>query len=222
MAHVRRRRTANVSRLGGSVRIVAARYVADYEQQLGRIIGEEDYTQLVFNPIGHSAPPGAQRRRHEALSVRRRLRSELALLQLPTDEKRWIGVRDVFEVDGRSVPDRATRITSLLKLPFGTVGDQWRALEEDSSRFNIGTIRRTFNVPTFVLVFLRSDNQHGFDFDAPRLEGPDVLVTYREVDRPTFVRDEQGDDEPARGFIRHGRRSRQSRCARAGRRLLRA
>jgi hypothetical protein len=57
-------------------------------------------------------------------------------------------------------------------------------------------------VPTFVLLFLRSDNQHRFDFDGPRLEGPDVLVTYREVDRPTFVRDEQGDDEPARGFIR--------------------
>ena len=97
---------------------------------------------------------------------------------------------------------RRTANVSLLKLPVGTAGDQWRALEEESSRFNIGTIRRTFNVPTFVLLFLRSDNQHRFDFDAPRPEGPDVVVTYREVDRPTFVRDEQGDDEPARGLIR--------------------
>jgi hypothetical protein len=57
-------------------------------------------------------------------------------------------------------------------------------------------------VPTFVLLFLRPDNQHRFTFDAPQPEGSEVLVTYRESDRPTFVRDEQGDDEPARGFIR--------------------
>ena len=28
------------------------------------------------------------------------------------------------------------------------------------------------------------------------------MVEYRELDRPTFTRDEQGDDEPARGWIR--------------------
>jgi len=42
----------------------------------------------------------------------------------------------------------------LLNLPFGAARDQWRALEEEGARYNIGSIRRTLNVPTFVLLFL--------------------------------------------------------------------
>jgi hypothetical protein len=171
-----------------SVMVSAARYVADYEQKLGAIVGEEEYTQLVFNP--------------QRMTGRRRLRSEFALVRLPTDDQRWVGIRDVLEVDGRPVPNRAEQILALLKLPFGAARDQWRALEEESARFNIGTIRRTLNVPTFVLLFVRGDNQHRFQFDTPRLDGPQFVVEYRELDRPTFVRDEQGIDEPARGWIR--------------------
>jgi hypothetical protein len=174
---------------------VVGRYVGNYERQLAVVIAEEDYTQLTFRP---GAPVG----RRGALSGRRRLRSEFALLRLPTDENQWIGVRDVFEVDGHRVSDRAGRLAALLKLPFGRAEQQWRALAEESSRFNIGGIRRTLNVPTFVLLFLRPDNQRRFVFDEPRVDGAEVVVGYREAGRPTFIRDEQGDDEPARGFVR--------------------
>jgi hypothetical protein len=168
-------------------------YVTDYEQQLSVVVGEEDYTQRVFdlNLTGH-----------EVLRSRRRLRSEFALLRLPTDDNRWIGARDVIEVDGRKVPDRAGRLTALLKLPFGAAEDQWRALEEESARFNIGNVRRTLNTPTFVLLFLRCDNQRRLTFGAPRANGDEVVVDYREVHRPTFVRDARGEDELARGFFR--------------------
>jgi hypothetical protein len=168
-------------------------YVADYGQQLSVVVGEEDYTQRAFerSSTGREVPRS-----------RRRLRSEFALLRLPTDEKRWIGVRDVLEVDGRKVPDRAGRLTALLKLPFGAAEAQWRALEEESARFNIGNVRRTLNVPTFVLLFLRCDNLRRLAFDAPRPDGGEVVVEYREVQRPTFIRDERGEDELARGFFR--------------------
>jgi hypothetical protein len=43
-----------------------ARYVENYEQQLGAIIGDEEYTQLVFNS--------------QRISRRRQLRSEFALV----------------------------------------------------------------------------------------------------------------------------------------------
>ena len=171
-----------------SLMMSVARYVESYEQQLGAIIGVEEYTQLVFN---------AQR-----MPRRRQLRSEFALVRLPTDDQRWIGIREVLEVDGRPVSNRAEHILALLKLPFGAARDQWRALEEESARFNIGAIRRTLNTPTFVLLFVRGDNQHRFQFDTPRLDGQQFVVEYRELDRPTFIRDEQGDDEPARGWIR--------------------
>src|SRR5262245_24380369 len=121
------------------------RYVEDYEQQLSVVVGEEEYTQVVHEPsqnVSRAAP-------RETVTRRRRLRSDFALLRLPTDEKQWIGVRDVFEVDGRTVPDRTGRLIALLKLPFGAAADQWRALQEESARFNIGDVRRTVNVPTF-------------------------------------------------------------------------
>jgi hypothetical protein len=168
--------------------VSVARYVENYEQQLGAIIGEEAYTQRVFNPQG--------------MSRRRQLRSEFALVRLPTDDQRWIGIRDVQEVDGRRLSNRAEQILALLNLPFGAARDQWRALEEESARYNIGSIRRTLNIPTFVLLFLRGDNQHRFRFATPRRDGPQLVIEYREVDRPTFIRDEQDDDEPARGWVR--------------------
>jgi hypothetical protein len=172
---------------------IVCAYVADYEQQLSVVVGEEDYTQRVFerNLVGK-----------EVLRSRRRLRSEFVLLRLPTDDNRWIGARDVIEVDGRKLADRAGRLTALLKLPFGAAADQWRALEEESARFNIGNIRRTLNTPTFVLLFLRCDNQGRLAFDGPRADGDEVVVDYREVHRPTFVRDQRGDDELVRGFFR--------------------
>lgn len=172
---------------------VVCAYVADYEQQLSVVVGEEDYTQHAFERSSAG---------HEVLRNRRRLRSEFALLRLPTDDKRWIGVRDVFEVDGRKVPDRAGRLIALLKLPFGAAEDQWRSLEEESARFNIGNVHRTLNTPTFVLLFLRCDNQPRLAFDAPRPDGADVVVDYREVRRPTFIRDDHREDEFARGFFR--------------------
>ena len=171
-----------------SLMVSVARYVEDYEQQLGSIIGDEEYTQLVFNP--------------QRMTRRRQLRSEFALVRLPTDDQRWIGIRDVLEVDGRPVSNRAEQILALLKLPFAAARDQWRALEEESARYNIGAIRRTLNIPTFVLLFVRGDNQHRFQFDTPRRDGPQFVVEYRELDRPTFIRDEWGDDEPAHGWIR--------------------
>jgi len=175
------------------------RYVEDYEQQLSVVVGEEDYTQLVFEPNQNTNRANSQPAPREVLRRRRRLRSEFALLRLPTDENQWIGVRDVFQADGRTVPDRTGRLSALLKLPFGAATDQWRALQEESSRFNIGDVRRTLNVPTFVLRLLRCDHQARFAFDEARIENGSAVVDYREVKRPTVVRDEKGEDEPMRG-----------------------
>lgn len=171
-----------------SLMVSVARYVENYQQQLGAIIGDEDCTQVVSNT--------------QRMPRRRQLHSEFALVRLPTDDQQWIGIREVLQVDGRPVSNRAEQILALLKLPFGAARDQWQALEEESARYNIGAIRRTLNIPTFVLLFVRGDNQHRFRFDTPRRDGQQFVVEYRELDRPTFIRDEHGDDEPARGWIR--------------------
>ena len=183
-----------------SVMASVGSYVETYAQQLAAVIADEDYTQLVSNPERNDLLPGAQPNAREA--VRRRIHSEFALLRLPTDETTWTGVREVLEVDGRKVSDHAGRLTGLLQQPFLTAIDQWRALERESARFNIGDIQRDFNVPTFVLVFLRPDNQHRFVFDAPRRERTEVVIGYQEVAHPMFIQDGKGNDSPAQGFVR--------------------
>jgi hypothetical protein len=176
----------------GALLASVCRYVEDYERQLEVVVGQEDYTQLVYEPSQSTKRHTSQPIPDEALKRRRRLRSEFALLRLPTDENQWIGVRDVFQVDGRTVPDRTGRLSALLKLPFGAATDQWRALQEESARFNIGGVRRTLNVPTFVLLFLRCENQSRFEFAAPHAEEGAAVIDYREVQRPTFIRDAHG------------------------------
>jgi hypothetical protein len=183
------------SKAGLPILSLVALYVENYERQMSVVIGQEDYRQRAFNP-DHAGG------RATHLAGRRRLFSDFAIVKLPTDDKRWVGVRDVLQVDGRNVPNRSGRLLALLQLPFGRAEAQWRELEEESSRFNIGGVRRTFNVPTFVLLFLRSDSQPRFEFDTPHSEGSDVVIDYREVGHPTFIRDEHGDDEPARGTVR--------------------
>jgi hypothetical protein len=70
-----------------------ARYIEDYEQQLGAIIGDEEYSQRAFHP--------------QTMPRRRQLSSEFALVRLPTDDQRWIGIREVLKVDGRPVSNQA-------------------------------------------------------------------------------------------------------------------
>jgi hypothetical protein len=186
-------------------------YVEAYAQQLAVVIAEEDYTQQVFDtvtawnavPSGsawNSAPSGALSREREIR--RRRLHSEFALLRLPTDEKEWVGIREILDVDGRTISDHTGRLLTLLQQPFQTAIDQLRALDEESARFNIGNIQRDFNVPTFALIFLRPNSQHRCAFEVRRREGTDVVIGYQEVVRPTFIQDGKGNDAPAEGFVR--------------------
>jgi len=177
-------------------------YVETYAQQLAVVLAEEDYTQQQSNPASNAGLPDGPLVPREREIRRRRIHSEFALLRLPTDETTWTGVREVLEVDGRTVSDHAGRLMALLKQPFRTALDQWRALQQESARFNIGDIGRDFNVPTFALVFLRPDSQYRFAFDARQRDATDVVIEYQEVVHPTFIQDGKGNDTPTQGFVR--------------------
>jgi hypothetical protein len=82
--------------------VSVARYVEDHEQQLGAIIGDEEYSQRAFN--------------RQTMPRRRQLSSKFALVRLPTDDQRWIGIREVLKVDGRPVSNQAEQILASLKL----------------------------------------------------------------------------------------------------------
>ena len=147
-------------------------------------------------------------------STSQRLRSSFLFVQL-TDGPGWVGFREVLEVNGKRVgPDQ--RSGTALEAPGESALDRWRRLSEESARYNIGSITRTLNVPTFALLVLHAANQSRFSFKTAGGDGatnPSACdVVFQETDSPTIIRNSVGGDVPASGTFRiaAGDRSRRS------------
>ena len=125
------------------------RYVDVYERDLAMVVSEENYLQQIQT-------------RFAAFGTQRTLRSDLLLSK--TTELGWVGFRDVFEVDGKPVRDRSDRLVQLFLSPTAESRDQVRRVVEESARLNVGWVNRTINVPTMVLQFARSAEQHRSEF----------------------------------------------------------
>ena len=113
----------------------------------------------------------------------------------------WFGFRDVIEVDGKAVKDRNRRLAQLFfEKPTGSL--LARALQE-SARYNLGTIRRNFNVPLVALRFVAVAMAGRFQFEDSGEEFvggvPVRVVRYQETARPTAIRANDDGDAPARG-----------------------
>jgi hypothetical protein len=163
---------------------LAEAHATRYQEQLTSFVAEESYTQQVL-------VRGSQRHR--------RTRSEVLVLQT-SGRLRWTALRDVFEVDGRPVRDREDRLTSL----FAGVVDGMApaaSLLEESARYNIGSMTRTVNVPTFALAYL--DSSRGSRLEARRVsrDGDQMRVRFVETARPTLTRTNDGGDLVAHGSV---------------------
>ena len=178
-----------------------AGYVSDYQRQLVGIVAEEHYRQNVQNVTR----AGRNSRQF------RELRSDVLLVKLP-DEERWLQFRDVFEVDRKPVRDRDERLFKLFVTPTEGARTQAEAIQEESSRLNIGPVRRTINMPILALLFfdvswqrhlalerLKVENPRRFEGLAP----PDAVwrIAFEETDSPTLVRGTGGKDIRSRGEI---------------------
>jgi hypothetical protein len=122
----------------------------------------------------------------------RRLVAEFAWVRVPGDVEP-IAVRDVVEVDGRVVADRA-RLAALL---HGDRRASWadaRAILEEGARYNLAHGSRNFNLPTVALFFLHPDRQSRFKWARRSSNEPAVWeFEFRERDRPTVIRLSRGD-----------------------------
>ncbi|MEQ1912323.1 MAG: hypothetical protein ABMA15_26110, partial [Vicinamibacterales bacterium] len=129
----------------------------------------------------------------------------------------WMQYRDVFEVDGVAVRDRAERLTKLLLAPSTSTDAQVRRILEESARHNLGDIERNFNTPVFALQFLETAHQERFKFRRADARTPSSasqttsdtgafrvstevwVIRFEERVRPTIVHTTEGKDVPARG-----------------------
>ncbi len=176
----------------------AAAYVEEFRERLSGIVAEETYRQ------------------QEIPGERRELRSDLLLVRSETFP-RWLHFRDTFEVDGQPVRDREERLTHLFFEP-ATALERAKRIATESSRYNIGPVERTINVPLMPLVFLERNVQPRFRFsrraDNERPAVPEHhaahfrvstevwVVHFEERERPTIVRDSKNlRDVPSRGPI---------------------
>ena len=182
------------------------RYVSELSARLSGTVAEERYEQRATTPADSRIGSGGSR----STFYRRTLRSDYLLVR-PRNSGWYYGFRDVFEVDGKPVRDRQERLTALFLDPSATADRQIRGIVRDSARYNIGDVRRNFNIPTLALLFLHPDNRSRFDFertgdDEPRLglerpagNGEVWAVAYREDWPTTLIRGRERSNLPASG-----------------------
>ncbi len=181
----------------------AGAYVVEFQRQLSGIVAEEQYVQDVRYPIG------AGSRNNPLFARHRELKSDLLMVK-PVGGDRWLQFRDVFEVDGRTVRDRNERLMKLFLSPSASSAAQTDRIMQESSRYNIGDLERTVNVPVLALVVLDPERQGRFTFKRSERRDPLLdrgrprpaeawVIEYQEILKQTMIRTTNGRDLPARG-----------------------
>jgi hypothetical protein len=188
----------------------AGAYVLEFQGKLSGIVAEERYEQNV-KPVLQSYAIGGLPRAGAAQDAWRVLKSDLLLVK-PVGADRWVQFRDVFEVDGKPVHDRNERLVKLFLEPTAATSRQAEQIVSESSRYNIGNVQRTINVPVLALLILDPTNQRRFQFwrgddRKPRMGGePKALdgaglwvIEYEELRRGTMIRTTNDQDLPSHG-----------------------
>jgi hypothetical protein len=186
----------------------AGAYVTEFERRFSGLIAEEQYVQEV-KPFGRG-----QGRLVNPMRID--LRSDLLLLR-GEPAARWVQYRDVFEVDGAAVRDRAQRLTELLTESHSSRAARLRSILDESARYNIGDIERNINVPLLALQFLEPENQRRFRFRRAKERTPTIAaatpsptgafrvtvemwtIEYEERETPTIIRSTARKDLKSRG-----------------------
>jgi len=163
----------------------AGAYVRDLEVRMAMVVSDEVYHQRAIT---------------RGRSTSRTIQSEMLFWWLDQDHV-WISVRNVLVVDKRPVADSKDRLERALQTAEQPAdgGDavvsrstRLRSLQEESARFDIGSVRRTTSNPTEVLQYLLPENQAQFAFTREgehRVNGTRAWkVTFREQRRPTVLR----------------------------------
>jgi hypothetical protein len=186
----------------------ARKYVADFEERFSLLVAEERYEQeqreqvasgggnlTRENPRGGFSAPSMR-------GQRRVLRSDYLLVKLP-DGGGWMPFRDVFEVDGRRIRDREDRLLELFLKPAATSLAQAQRIMQESTRYNLGSVTRTINIPILALLLLDATLASRFEFTSAgeeRIGDTSAgVVRYVETQQPSLISSGPGRDLPLSG-----------------------
>jgi hypothetical protein len=182
----------------------AGAYVLEFQNQLSGIVAEETYVQDEKVRSGTALSDAFDRPQDLSMGRmprHRELKSDLLLVK-PAGADRWIQFRDVFEVDHKPIRDRNERLLKLFIEPSSSTKEQAERIVDDSTRYNIGNLQRTVNVPVLALVILDPDNQWRFQFkrvEAGSSKDSTWVIQYQEVKPQTMIRAAFNRDLPTHG-----------------------
>lgn len=177
-----------------------ADYAERFEREIAVVVAEERFVQTIqpwrgipSGPEQEAAltwvEPGAKVKTSGPIIARRQLLSDVLLVQLKGQQ--WQSYRDVAEVDGRPVRDRADRVQRLFLSGSGDLAGRFQEIALESARYNLGDIRRDVNLPTVTLSLLRRVNHARFQFKRQKDETVDGracrVLAYRETQKPTLI-----------------------------------
>jgi len=162
-------------------------YVFDFIEKFSNVVSEETYIQDSSVPMQSAmllGRPGSGARN-------RALKSDFLLVSVSRAQD-WVPFRDVFEVDGQLIRDRDSRLAKLFLKPSENSLEQANRIQNESSRYNLGNMRRTINNPVLGIVALQSEFQQRFHYSLGKMDpkvGPGVwIIEYKEEARPSFIR----------------------------------
>ncbi len=178
-----------------------ADYAERFEREITAVIAEERFVQIIHPWRG--APPGPDKEpalrwrepgekapKTGPIIARRQLLSDVLLVQVPGQP--WQSFRDVAEVDGQAVRDRADRVQRLFLSDAADRAARFQEIALESSRYNIGDLKRDLNLPTVALSLLRRVNHPRFKFKRQKkdetIDGrPCRVLSYQETQSPTLI-----------------------------------
>ena len=174
----------------------AAQYVTRYlDDELGNVGAAETYRQ-----VSVTFSPNKIRNEEE-----RRIESDFLIYR--QGDKR-VGLRIVRRVDRAAVPIGEVTFNVLQDNSPEGIEKGITALVQQSARYNIGGVLRTFNLPTHALNVARKAELHYFDFEKRGVERIDGVQTWevafkerRDRPAPTLVRGNSGESLFSEGSL---------------------
>jgi hypothetical protein len=141
-------------------------YVAQYEEQLGNLIGAEEYVQnAAWISRGARGFPQVDKR------MQRRTSSDFLIIQVGSE---WAAIRKVNRVDGFREKEIEPNFEDAFETSPEANARRLLSMKAESTKFNLGDVRRDINPPTFALKVLRSSEAQRFSFEragSSRIQG---------------------------------------------------
>jgi len=166
----------------------ATDYVARYEAAFGNVIATEEYFQTARWSTG-------------SVEVRRSS-SDFLIVRAGN---RWVGLRDVNTVDGLAIEKDKTSFETLLSNAAGGSTGLFDRMRAESSKYNLGEVRRDVNLPTFALQVLRKEEVKRFSFQKEGIERIGDIqawrVRFREAKGKTLIRSSSGEELRSSGTL---------------------